>query len=301
MIAFLNRLIGYKRVYAAVFNIFKQRILTTTFKYDAVFAYQEGVSTLIGSLIPANKHFSWIHSDVEKWYDARSFEYEAYLLSDRIIFVAQNTLEIFTRNFPEFSSKCDVIKNTLNIDRILSGSKNNIEDTSWNFEGLKILSIGRFSKAKAFDRVVKACRFLKDKDIAFKWFIIGDGDLFTSIKSMIDSEKINNELLGSKSNPFPYISEADLVAVSSTHESQPMIILESLTLSKPIVSTGFDSAREVLKNGEYGYICDNDTESFVNAIYQVISNPQILERLQKKASEYCYNNKEIIKQITSII
>ena len=58
---------------------------------------------------------------------------------------------------------------------------------------------------------------LKDNNISFKWYLVGDGSL---------SEKIINEskelgvqdrviLLGTKLNPYPYLKQADLYVQTS--------------------------------------------------------------------------------------
>ncbi len=94
---------------------------------------------------------------------------------------------------------------------------------------------------------------------------------------------------------------ADLVVVTSINESQPMVILESLTLSRPVVSTGYPSAIEILKDGKYGYICDNDVQSLCVAVNNIISDKNLYERLNLGAKEYEYNNDEILEKMRSLI
>ena len=300
-VAICNRLFGYQAVYKSLYCLFGGSLFRDGLDYDAVIAYQEGISTLTGSLIPAKKHFIWIHSDVDKWYDQRTFEKDAFDMAQDVIFVAENTKQLFVNKFPQYGNKCIVIKNTLNKEAIFEKATQPVKLSKSS--GISLLSIGRFTEAKAFDRVILASKYLKAKGYKFTWTLLGDGELFDSIKQMAIDNNVDDvvHLMGAQSNPFGYIKNTDVVAVSSVNESQPMVILESLTLSKPVVSTGFGSAREILQNGKYGLICDNDTESFIAMVESLFIDATIIPKLQVAADGYEYDNETIVNQLKEII
>ena len=301
VIALLNRIYGYKSVYRFIYKVWGGDLFQIGNNYDAVIAYQEGVSVYTSSLIPADQHIIWIHSDVDIWYDKRAFEKDAFDNANNIIFVAENTKKLFCDKFPQYASKCRIIKNTLNKEAIFE--KANVPMTEDSEEGLSLLSIGRFTEAKAFDRVILASEHLKSKGYKFTWTLLGDGELFSSMKQMAVEHHVDDVIrfMGAQSNPFAYIKNSDVVVVSSVNESQPMVILESLTLSKPVVSTGFESAKEVLQNGEYGLICQNDTDEFIAAVESMFTDPSILEDLRKSAAAYEYDNRSIVNQLIDIL
>ena len=56
-----------------------------------------------------------------------------------------------------------------------------------------------------------------------------------------------------KSNPYPYLKQANLFILSSKFEGLPNVLLEATTLKKYIISTNCPTGpREILKNGLYG-------------------------------------------------
>lgn len=301
-IAILNRCIGYKNTFNILCNISGCKLFKDKNKYDVVIAYQEGLSVLIGSQIKSTKHIIWIHSDIDKWYSKHTFERKAFNDANNIIFVAENTKKMFVNMFPEYECKTGVIKNTLNIDDIVKKSKikiNNIPHSN----GLNLISIGRFTEAKAFDRIVFVCKELKNRKYKFQWTIVGNGKLYNEICKLAIDNEVDDVInfVGAQSNPFCYIENADVVVVSSINESQPMVILESLILSKPIVTTAFGSAKEILEDGKYGLICNNDINSLLVAIDSLFSDIKIMPKLLRCAQEYEYDNKMYIEKLLNLV
>ena len=301
-VAFVNIVFGYQRVYRTLLKGSRKKSIYS-YEFDVSIGYQEGIATFISSEVRADRYYAWIHSDIDKWYDVKNFEAGAYNKANGIFFVAENTRKLFTSKFPEWADKCEIIKNLLNKEAIIRKSQKPISDVHYEKGQFEIVSIGRFTDAKAFDRVVKVAQFLRNKNHSFRWFLIGCGELYDAIDKLVHEEKLTDYvvLLGSKDNPYPYIRMADLVVVTSINESQPMVILESLTLSRPVVSTGYPSAIEILKDGKYGYICDNDVQSLCVAVNNIISDKNLYERLNLGAKEYEYNNDEILEKMRSLI
>lgn len=299
--AVFNRCFGYRITFTLLCKLFGGDVFHTYNAYDAVIAYQEGIAVLFGSLITAPKHIIWIHSDVDKWYTRRTFERNAYNAAQKIVFVADSTKKIFLERFPDYTSKCCVIKNTLNVREIIKKSKEIIDIPKNN--GLRLISIGRFTEAKAFDRIIFVSKELKRRNHNFVWTLVGNGELFTDIYNLAERNDVNDvvNFVGAQSNPFAYIKNSDVVVVSSINESQPMVILESLTLSKPIISTGFGSANEILENGKYGLICDNNKEALLSAVESVFIDSTILLKLKQRSNNYSYDSGAIVNQVLELI
>ena len=302
IVAVLNRCFGYVVTFTFLYKIFGRKVFYSNIVYDAVIAYQEGIAVLLGSLVSSPKHIIWIHSDVDKWYSKRTFERKAYNVAQKIVFVADNTKKLFIEKFPEYTSKCCIIKNTLNVRDIIKKSKEKMNESP-KTKGLELISIGRFTEAKAFDRIVFVSKNLKKEKYDFSWTLVGDGKLLSTIKKLAEENDVNDVInfVGAQLNPFAYIANADVVVVSSINESQPMVILESLILSKPIVSTAFGSAKEILDNGKYGFICDNNLKSLMSAVRSLFTDSTILPRLRQSAKSYQYGNDEIIEQVLQLI
>lgn len=73
---------------------------------------------------------------------------------------------------------------------------------------------------KRQDRLIHIAKNLKDDGYDFKIQIIGNGPEEDKIKSLIDELDVSDkiELLGLKTNPYPYIKNADCFVLSSEFE-----------------------------------------------------------------------------------
>lgn len=105
--------------------------------------------------------------------------------------------------------------------------------------------------------------------------------------------------MGAKSNPYPLIKNADVMVVTSIYESQPMVMLEALTLGVPVISTQFTSAFEILENKPYGILCDNSVEGIADALNNNL-NSKALTGLREGCKAFCYNNAEIISKVLGL-
>ena len=146
-----KRIIGYEKIFSFVFSKVARKVEKNRGTYDAVIGYQEGISNYFSSFISARKHLVWIHNDIEHWYDDETFTILPYQNADKICFVAEAAKEKFTDRFEQLLNRCVVIKNTINIDQILSKAAEEVE--VYKNEGKYLLvSVGRITEQKAFHR-----------------------------------------------------------------------------------------------------------------------------------------------------
>lgn len=292
--------LGFNKTYEFIFKYASKRLFKKYGEFDAAFGYQEGICNYFSEFVKAKKHYTWIHNDLEAWYTPDEFEYSSYENSNNILFVADIALNKFVESFPEFKSKCKVIKNTINCDDIREKSKD--QNINIREENKRIfLSVGRIAKQKAFDRIIPIAIKMKEDNFKFKWYVLGDGPEKNYINDLINQNNLKNEviLVGSTDNPYVYMVNSDLLVVTSFYESQPMVILESLTLGLPVVTTRYSSSEEILKDKPYGIICENSVDSLIASLLSI--SDENIHSMRVAASEYQYDNQAIINSIRGLI
>lgn len=96
-------------------------------------------------------------------------------------------------------------------------------------------------------------------DVRFVW--IGDGELREELKSR------NIEITGwvDRSTAIKYAVNADVFLLPSRWEGLPISLLESMYMKKVCVVSNVIGNRDVIHNGENGFVCSN-AEEFVKAI-----------------------------------
>lgn len=275
-------------------------------KYDCVIAYQESIATNFVQYIQSKKKIAWVHNDyvnVLKLYTSKEKMIEVYKKFNKIVCVSEAGYNNFTR-LSGLSSQClDYIYNTLPVDEIKRKSEQSVSDIlqkniqkQLSTSELKLVSSGRFTKQKRFDRLVDAAIILNNKGYRFKWFVLGNGELYQTIAQKIKENHLEENiiLVGGLRNPFPLIQKCDLFVLTSDFEAHPMVANEALILGKPVITTDFESAGEVVLDNINGLITKMNPESIADAIQKLINNKELFGKLKKNAENFTYSNEDIV-------
>lgn len=272
-------------------------------KYDCVIAFQEKDATEFARYIKTERKLAWVHTDFsrairnssEKWFSIVSNCF------DSVVFVSDACMNEFKEKTHIEHQKMLRIYNTFDSDAII---KKSIEYKVEKQENVPMfVSVGRFCEQKSFDRAVEAAYRLKSEGYKFKWYILGDGELFEEIEQLIKEKQVEDCLVltGRKSNPYPYIALADAMILTSVFEAHPMVANESFILGTPVVSANFPSAAESVVNMQNGILCENSAEGIYQGVKQVLDDPSLLDTLNKNLSNFRYDNAAIVKQVEDLI
>ena len=223
---------------------------------DLVIAFGEGFATSFVSYIDNCPKIAWIHYDIS-YYPKSDLDIDLYSKFDRIICVSDAIAKRMRNMYPMLSSRICGLHNIIDEKRICSLSHQRTVHICSNC--FNIISIGRFSEVKRFDKIPKLASRLKEMGLYFKWRIIGGGSDAIKDDLVSDIQKYNLRdeviLMGKQSNPFPYLLKSDLLVSTSKTEACPMVFSEARILGVPIVSADFNTAIEFIDNEVDGIIC----------------------------------------------
>jgi glycosyltransferase involved in cell wall biosynthesis len=148
---------------------------------------------------------------------------------------------------------------------------------------LRILTVCRLQdRDKAIFRMARVCRTLVDAGHRFVWYVVGAGSDRGGLEVMISELGLGQHmvLLGEMSDPFPAYKYADLVAVLSYREGLCGVINEAKVSGCAVLTTRVSGVEEQLTHGRNGWIVENDEESIVAGLADLISNADMLARLK---------------------
>ena len=182
---------------------------------------------------------------------------------------------------------------------------------SFKKESFKLISIGRLSYEKGFDLAVDAAKILRDNNIEFQWFIIGEGTMKKELEKKINSIKCtkalfskdglkNNissyiSLIGVTDNPYSYIASADILVQTSRSEGKSMVIDEAKILNKPFVITKYPTVYDQASS-DISVMVDISAESIATGIMDLYHNRNKIEKMKKNMSNKEYSNEFEIKK-----
>ncbi len=171
--------------------------------------------------------------------------------------VIVNSIEFKNEMKKKFNINPKCIFNPLDKTKILKLSKKKINKNIFKYKSsLKLISVGRLVDQKDHFTLLRAIKLINSK-CKIELIIIGRGIYQSNIKNFILENKLtkNIRLINFKKNPFPYIKLADALILSSKYEGLPNVLLEALTLGKPIISSNCPTGpKEILSKGKGGLL-----------------------------------------------
>lgn len=167
------------------------------------------------------------------------------------------------------------------IDGYLSQAADGRSDDPRARRPFTVFTIGRVCDQKnpeLFNQIALAL-----PDVRFLW--VGDGELRDALSAP------NVEVSGwvDRQEALAIASQADCFLLPSLWEGLPISLLEAMYLGKPCVVSNVIGNRDVIRDGENGYVCDG-LEGYVRAIRE-LAKPEVAEPLcrvahQEVLSEY---------------
>lgn len=157
--------------------------------------------------------------------------------------------------------------------------------------------IGRLEEGKGVMNFVKAMPLILEKQNNLKIFIGGDGPLHDRIKDEIRNNNLSQkvELTGwiPHDKVADYLNELELFVLPSYSEGLPTGVLEAMACGTPVLATPVGGVPDVIKDGETGFIMeDNTPECIAENVIRVLEH-QKLDEIVKNArnvieKEYTY-------------
>jgi D-inositol-3-phosphate glycosyltransferase len=147
--------------------------------------------------------------------------------------------------------------------------------------GKVVLYAGRIDPLKGIANLIKAFSYLEDKQNT-KLAIIGGGESSreetTHLKKLARELGVEGRIIFTgtvKQDRMPYYySAADVCVVPSFYESFGLVALESLSCGTPVVANDVGDLRNIIRQGETGYVIDgNDPAQLAEKIALILDKP----------------------------
>lgn len=152
-----------------------------------------------------------------------------------------------------------------------------------------VVAMGRFSKEKRFDLLLKAFGRLKNKYPDWTLTILGDGALRPLLESLRDELGLAGRVRmpGNVSDPYAYLHQASLFVMCSDFEGFPNALCEAMACGLPVIATDCPSGpREIVRDGKNGVLIPPDNEeALVAAMDRLIADREERQRLGAQAAD----------------
>ena len=124
-----------------------------------------------------------------------------------------------------------------------------------------LIGVGRLTKQKNFEILIKAFNQIIRKDNKTKLLILGEGEQMQKLNELIIKLNLEKKvyLLGYQKNVFNYINNAKCLISSSLYEDPGFVIIEAGFLNKFVLAADSKTGpSEILNNSERGILFKNN-------------------------------------------
>lgn len=291
-----NKAVAEQQSWKYIRNSFKK--LST--EYDVAIGFLEKSSIYyIVDKVKAKKKIGFIHNDYNALGLDRNFDQSYFKKLDKIASVSSKCSDVLRDVFPDFASKVKNVPNVVSsnlISKLATSEELVLKKTA-------LVSVGRLHPQKGFDLAVKSASVLKQKNIDFHWYILGEGSERPGLEKMIAERGLQNEitLVGLKENPYPYIKEAKIFVQPSRYEGKSIVIDEAKILRKPIIVTNYATAKDQIEDGVNGLICDMNPEALAESIQKYFEDSAFAEKIIANLSAENWDTEKQIDNFYKII
>jgi glycosyltransferase involved in cell wall biosynthesis len=147
---------------------------------------------------------------------------------------------------------------------------------------------GRLSSEKGLTYLLQALRLLKSDFPKVLLLLAGEGELLEELRQESEAMGLERHVrfLGARHDVHEILRILDLFVLPSVREGLPLVLLEAMAASLPIVATGVGGIREAVEEGVNGLVVKpQDPSSLYHAMKQIFENKETRDSFSRRSHE----------------
>lgn len=228
-----------------------------------------------------------VHSDASSEY-TNTIKRSIFWLIDRIGRPATSRYIVVSKYLRSVLTQSG-ISNT-DIDVIYNGS-DYPKPKARDHKRLVIGTLGRLNQVKGYDLLIRAFALLDNKRLRLK--IAGVGEELDNLKQLAKSLGVVSriEFVGYRDDVFAFLNSIDIYVQPSRCEGFGVGLAQAMSQNLPVVVTPAGSLKELVTDGETGYISnDMSPESIAATLSHVVGNIAESTKVGENAGRFVNEN-----------
>ena len=170
-----------------------------------------------------------------------------------------------------------------------------------------LITVGRLIPRKGIDYLAKIAVPILKKYPGWKWLIVGDGEEYPFLQSVIKQNHLEKQLIltGRADDVNNYLKKAQIYVMTSRCEGLPMCLLEAKAFCLPIVSFDIPTGpNEIIEHGRNGYLIPPfDCKEMAEKLMLLIEDTPLREKFAAHAQDNIakFQMKHIIKNWNEVL
>ncbi|NKE36522.1 glycosyltransferase [Natronococcus sp. JC468] len=214
-----------------------------------------------------------------------------YKHADHVIGVSAEVTDDVVTNFGVPQRRASTVYNPVVNEDLRSQSSERVDHPWFHSDRERpiVLGVGELADQKDFATLIEALA-ATDYDPEPRLVILGEGQNREPLERLAREHDIAHrvDLPGFVDNPYSYMADSDVFALSSKWEGCPNVLIEAMACGTPLVATDCRSGpREILAAGEYGELVPvGDVEKLSQAISSTLAADHDTDTLAQRAERF---------------
>lgn len=140
-----------------------------------------------------------------------------------------------------------------------------------------VCTIARLHIDKGHIYLFQAAKDLVKRNDQIKFLLLGEGDLRDYLESLAREMGIQDNVIfaGYRTNVFDILAACDIVVHPTLSEALCQVMIETLSMGKPLIISDVSGVADVVKNYENGIIIPSkDPQAIYDAVLYMMNNPE---------------------------
>ncbi len=259
-----------------------------------------GCNEFVMQCVEARKKITFMHCDYEKIGADCPANTSLYDRFDVIAACSKGCRNSFLRVKPQFAAKTVVVQNCHDFARLATIPN---LDNRTEHSPLRFITVARLGKEKGVVRAIRAISDLGELAKKMHYDVFGNGSEFSDAQALISLLGLESivTLHGEQMEPYESMCFSDVLLIPSVSEAAPLVIGEAAALGVPILTTETSSAREMVEQTGYGWVCDNSEAGLQQGIKRLIRNPDVIVERALFLRSLTFNNDVAVQQFLDLL
>ena len=268
-------------------------------------------------IFPGIKYFSHCHDNMPQlrnlslktltqksfftdFYEKRHLVKRYLQCNNKFISISADTTSYFKSILPE-----KLKNNIISLDNAIVTKKFERASHERELNTIRIINVGSFIPIKNQQLLVDVAKVLIQRGHQVNVTMLGKGGEYENVKAKVTANNLEQviSMPGTKANVVDYYAAANIYVHTCTHEAFGLVFLEAMASGLPVVSLDAKGNRSLIKQGENGYMLQNENpDDFADAIEKTIKDKAAYRAMSANAVAFAkkYDIEEYVTKLIDI-
>jgi len=146
-----------------------------------------------------------------------------------------------------------------------------------------VSQMARLDRQKNPSFLIRVAALTQNQAPEILFILIGEGPLRKALEQKIQTHKLNNRvrLMGFRHDGLELLRASDIVTLTSRWEGLPYVLLEAYCFKKPVVATDIPGNRDLVADGESGYLAKTP-EEFAEKLVKLARSKELRNQMGRE-------------------